>query len=100
MDFTVTSSADSNEVRLSGTLTFSDHSKSKELEKIIRDNSAASVRIDMSGLEFIDSMGLGMLMLWKHTAQETRTKIEFGSPSDKVAMILKAGKMDEFLSTT
>ncbi len=98
MDYAVKSDSSTHSITLSGELTFDDHAKSKEIETLIRSQSAKVIQIDMSSLKFIDSMGLGMLILWKDAAEQSKININFVNPSEHILTNLRAGKMDEYLS--
>ncbi len=97
MKFTVISKADGDTLNLSGDLTYSDHTSANEVKDHIMNSSAGLIRIDLSDLEFIDSMGLGMLIMMKDTAENSSVEIKFVNPNDKTLKTLKAGRLDEFL---
>jgi HptB-dependent secretion and biofilm anti anti-sigma factor len=56
-------------VRISGEFRFSDHAAFKSLVERLFEVKESSIVIDLSKLEFIDSAGLGMLLLARDEAK-------------------------------
>ncbi|HYD64095.1 STAS domain-containing protein, partial [Azospirillum sp.] len=50
-------------VRLRGRLTFNDHAKLRALIREMLQNKAKRQILDLSALEFVDSAGIGMLLI-------------------------------------
>jgi anti-anti-sigma factor len=51
------------QVRLSGRLTFNDHAKLRTLIKEMQQNVVKRQILDLASLEFVDSAGIGMLLI-------------------------------------
>ena len=58
-------------VSLSGDLTFTDHVAFREIADRLAGSSARTITIDVSDLKFIDSAGLGMLLIAREEAAKT-----------------------------
>jgi anti-anti-sigma factor len=54
--------------------------------------------LDLSEIEFIDSSGLGMLLLLRETATDQGSEIVLRNPRDKVMRIFKACKYDSLFT--
>ena len=63
MDFKTTNTGDATEVRMMGRLEFTDHDKLQDLVTLLGQTSRRRFAIDLSALEFVDSAGLGMLLI-------------------------------------
>lgn len=50
-------------IRLRGRLTFNDHAKLRALIGEMKQNKARRQTLDLSSLEFVDSAGIGMLLI-------------------------------------
>ncbi|MBK1841131.1 STAS domain-containing protein [Azospirillum sp. YIM B02556] len=71
MDFQATDTGDTTEVRLMGRLEFTDHDRLRDIVGLVERSDMARFVIDLSALEFIDSAGLGMLLILQ---EETETR--------------------------
>lgn len=63
MDFRIQNGASATEVFLSGKLTMRDHAAFLQMADTATGSGAGRVIIDLSGVEFIDSAGLGLLLV-------------------------------------
>lgn len=63
MHYTYESIGDAVHVNLSGRLTFADYSQFRELTEVFSETNSKKCQLDLAGLEFIDSAGLGMLLI-------------------------------------
>lgn len=63
MKYTCKSTGDSVQVDLSGRLTFSDYTQFRELTDSFAEQNLKMCKLNLSDLEFIDSAGLGMLLI-------------------------------------
>ena len=79
MNYTTEQSGDTIKVELNGRFTFGDHSGFRKLIDEIRSQSAEVQILDLSGVEFIDSAGLGMLLL----ARDEGEKIPYHRHSER-----------------
>ncbi len=59
--------------------------------------SGASVRLDMSGVQFVDSSGLRVLIEAHQRAEESGGQLVIGNPSDAVRRLLEISGVDDYL---
>lgn len=85
-------------VKLLDKLTFADHMVFRKLLEDIKTANAKFCTLDMSGLEMIDSSGLGMLMIALDESKKHGFKLSISSPSGAVAQLLKLSRMDQLLN--
>lgn len=70
MQFQQRSTPEAVEVRLSGRLEFTDHDQLRDVVAILDGQRARRFIVDLSALEFIDSAGLGMLLILQEEAEQ------------------------------
>jgi anti-anti-sigma factor len=75
MDYDICPAAGATEVRFTGRMTFDDNEKFLNVVAALEHPAAARVVFDLSRLDFMDSAGMGMLMLAQDVAQ--RRKLDF-----------------------
>ena len=71
-------------IAMSGEFTFSDHVPFKQMVTEIFAAPGRSVVIDLSKLDFIDSAGLGMLLLARDEAKKNHRELILRRPSGQV----------------
>ncbi len=95
MEYRVTNSGGKADVKLEGKFTFADNGKFRELLKTLQGETLQSCSVDLSNLEFMDSAGLGMLILFKDTASQSNFSLSLRNPQGQVDKILRISKFDE-----
>ncbi len=75
MEFQIVSAAAGAEIRMVGRLTYDDHGKFHDIKALVEDSKAKAVVLDLSGLDFIDSAGLGMLVVLEDAARTVNVGI-------------------------
>jgi anti-anti-sigma factor len=95
MQLTTRPGVDSDAYALSGRFTFADHAIVTAIQNDLHEptNSSRCV-LDISDVEFIDSSGLGMLLLLRDTATEKGSEIVLRKPREKVMKVFRACKYD------
>jgi len=81
-------------VSMSGEFTFTDHGQFKSMVTRLFETTGAPVVIDLSKLEFIDSAGLGMLLLARDEAKKTNRALILRGPSGQVKRMFGVTKFD------
>jgi HptB-dependent secretion and biofilm anti anti-sigma factor len=81
-------------VQITGDLTFTDHVAFKTMTDRLLGAGNRSVTMDLAKLEFIDSAGLGMLLLAKDTAEKAGRKLVLRSPGGQVKRMFGLTKFD------
>jgi len=99
VEYTTQPAADSTVFKLSGRLTFKDHSKIADIKHVLSQTSGSQhFVIDLSEVEFIDSSGLGSLIAFKEAVADHNTPVILRHPQDKVLKIFKACCYDELFT--
>ncbi|KLN61908.1 hypothetical protein WH96_03985 [Kiloniella spongiae] len=81
-----------------GEFGFPDNPKAQEIIKEVKEGSSSSYSIDLSGLETIDSAGLGMLLLINDAAEDGGKSLELRSPTGQVQKMLEISRFSEIIS--
>jgi anti-anti-sigma factor len=98
VEFSTISHADEKRIALSGQFTFTDNQRFKQIIESLNEPQLKTVVIDFSGVEFIDSAGLGMLLLLRDTCQEKKLSLEIHSAHGQVEKIFMISKFDQLFS--
>jgi HptB-dependent secretion and biofilm anti anti-sigma factor len=85
---------DDARISVKGEFTFTDHGPFKEMVLQLLDTKAAAIVIDLSRLEFIDSAGLGMLLLARDEAKKNDRQLILKHPSGQVKRMFSVTKFD------
>jgi anti-anti-sigma factor len=93
LEFTQEKSADGMVMALSGAFTFKDHHSFRALLDALRDSGQRHV-LDLSGLEFVDSAALGMLLIADDEARAAGWTLTLRRPSAPVARLMDVAAMD------
>lgn len=98
MEYTVNNTPSSIQVALKGQLTFSDNSKFKEIIDMLENEKLQSVSLNFREVDFIDSAGLGMLLLLRDQCQERNITVGIQSPVGQVHKIFMISKFDQLFT--
>ena len=80
--------------RFSGRWTFKDHGQVAAISDDIKGTRVGTCVFDLSDVDFIDSAGLGMLLMAQQTAQKGETGIVLRGMSAQVRSIMKLAKFE------
>lgn len=94
MEYTVKKVGEEIHVDLAGRLTFSDYGLFKELTELFIEHNAKSCLLDLSNLEFIDSAGLGMLLIARDKIRMKNGDIALKGAHGQVKKMLDLGHFD------
>ncbi|MCQ4162587.1 STAS domain-containing protein [Roseomonas sp. GC11] len=87
------------EVAVSGTLTFDAHAAFRQVVMAQVDQPGAQpVLLDLAGLDYIDSAGLGMLLLAREAAEKRGRGIILRGARGQVARILTVSKFNQLFT--
>lgn len=75
MNFQVRRSSETIEVLLSGRLEFTDHDSLPDIVELLNGEGTRRFVLDMEGLDFIDSAGIGMLLILQEEAEQRNIKL-------------------------
>lgn len=93
MDHVVRTLADKTQIALKGKLTFLDHNRFQHIASLLDDDIKFCV-LDLTDLDFIDSAGLGMLLLMRDKAFEKSANIALKGASGQVKKMIELGQFD------
>lgn len=89
MEHVLSKQADTAEVTLRGDLTFADHEAFRSVLFTLADSpDTQNIIIDVKGLGFIDSAGIGMLIIAHDEAKDRRQQLTIRGARDQVKAAL------------
>ena len=83
---------------LSGTFTFVDNMKFKQMMAALNEKRARAVMLDFGGVEFIDSGALGMLLLFRDECQKKNISVSLSEAHGQVEKIFAIAHFDQLFS--
>ncbi|WP_029008606.1 STAS domain-containing protein [Azospirillum halopraeferens] len=84
-------------VRLRGRLTFNDHAKLRALIREMLQNQAARQVMDLEGLEFVDSAGIGMLLIAREEMANANKQLVLRSATGQVRRVLTVAQLNKIV---
>jgi anti-anti-sigma factor len=78
---------------MSGRMTFSDHKAFREILRQVGSENFQRIVIDVSRLDFIDSFGIGMLLIVKDAAEQQSRPVVLRKPSGQVERLVQVAKL-------
>ena len=88
------------EIEFNGRLTYSDYSLFRQITDILGESANQECVFNLSELEFIDSAGLGMLLLARDKIQDCRGHITLLNPTGQVKKMIELGRFDALFKIT
>lgn len=98
MDYQISEEHQGKIVHLNGQFTFNDNPKFKQIINLAENASGKSLQLELSGMTFIDSAGLGMLLLLRDVCQKQEVKVRLSGAQGQVARIFEISKFDQMFS--
>ncbi|NET71201.1 MAG: STAS domain-containing protein [Sphaerospermopsis sp. SIO1G2] len=98
MDIQIAHEKSSVDVRLHGEMTFADNADFKKLIDLVEENNVNSITIDFSNVTYIDSAGLGMLMILHRAAKKHNVLVTLNGVQGQVEKVLLLAKFDEYFN--
>jgi anti-sigma B factor antagonist len=87
--------ADAQLIRLKGEIDLANVDQARQALMEAMEGSAAAVIVDMSELEFIDSVGISMLLEAEAASRRDSNRLAFRGAHDEIARILELTGVDE-----
>ncbi|MBI1954310.1 MAG: STAS domain-containing protein [Proteobacteria bacterium] len=94
MIYNLKSIGNQTSIELKGRLTFSDYATFREMLQIFSENPVKKCFFNLSELEFIDSAGLGMLLIARDKIQTTKGHLILKGAQGQVKKMLDLGRFD------
>ncbi len=98
MNFQVRRSPETIEVLLSGRLEFTDHDSLPDIVELLDDPGLRRFILNMEGLDFIDSAGLGMLLILQEEAEQRNVKMIVRNARDDVRRSFDLARIGEIVT--
>lgn len=98
MDFKTTNTGDATEVWLAGRLEFTDHDRLSDIIALVEQSTVRRFVLDLSGLEFIDSAGLGMLLVLQDETESRNIKMIVRGPAGDVRRSIELARLSEIIT--
>ena len=81
-------------VEVTGRFTFGDHSSFRKLIEEVQGHDSSTLVMDVAGVNFIDSAGLGMLLLARDESEKTNTTVILRGAQGQVKRMLEVARFD------
>ncbi|RTR19557.1 anti-sigma factor antagonist [Azospirillum griseum] len=98
MEFRSRVEQDTVEVQLSGRLEFTDHDRLRDIVELLDGNGLRRFVLNLSALDFIDSAGLGMLLILQEEAEQRNIKLVVSGPRGDVKRSIDLAKINEIVT--
>lgn len=97
MEYNVKANGSDVSVKINGDITFSQNVRFRQMLKEISDKDATSCELDISGVNMVDSAGLGMFLIAKEQSDTDGWKLSVSGASGHVETMLKLTKLSDLL---
>ena len=97
MDYTSNVNGNCMELAMSGQFLFTDNELCREIVNKMNEHQGNEVVFDINQLEFIDSAGLGMLLLAKETADKKQQQVRLRGLKGQVKHMIEVSKFDALI---
>ncbi|MAU41225.1 MAG: anti-anti-sigma factor [Kordiimonas sp.] len=94
MHYEINNGGESLQATLSEKITFSDHDIFREMISTMLNDQTAQQVIDLSAVDFIDSAGLGMLLLARDEISKTNKTLVLKAPQGQVKRMFDVARFD------
>ncbi len=98
MEFRSRVEQDTVDVQLSGRLEFTDHDRLRDIIDLLEGPGLRRIVLDLSVLDFIDSAGLGMLLILQEEAEQRNIKLVVRGPQGDVKRSIDLAKINEIVT--
>ncbi|MFP5517470.1 MAG: STAS domain-containing protein [Alphaproteobacteria bacterium] len=98
MEFKTIRADAASEIWLSGRMEFTDHDRLVDIVTQLQDLGGSRVVLDLSELEFIDSAGLGMLLILQEEAESRNTKLIVRGAAGDVRRSIELARLSEIIT--
>jgi stage II sporulation protein AA (anti-sigma F factor antagonist) len=97
MQYRAKEDGNGKEVFLSGSFKFTDNNVFREIINDIEDFGGNDYVLDLDGLEYIDSAGLGMLLIAREMAEKNSLQLRLRRPQGQVQQMLQVTKFIDLI---
>lgn len=101
MQIELTTSAENLVIRLTGRFDFTARQQfSVEIDSKLASTGSGDVRIEMAGVDYIDSSGLGMLLMLRDKARKLNRNVTLANASGSVRRALASAQFERLFPIT
>jgi anti-anti-sigma factor len=97
MDYRINNNDGKAQVVFTGDITFSENVSFRQLLKDISEQNIQSCEFELSGVDMVDSAGLGMFLIAREQAETAGWKLSVAGAQGHVASMLKLTKLSDLL---
>jgi anti-anti-sigma factor len=90
--------SDNNSVEISDKISFEDHKEFRNIVDFIITSKSANISIDISGVTFIDSMGLGMFLIMRDEAKNLDKQITLVKPQGQIKKMFDISRFNDLFN--
>jgi anti-anti-sigma factor len=94
MDFVRTAEPDNEVIALTGRFTFNDYQSFSDLIAALRASDRNTYVLDLSGVDFLDSAAIGMLLVLREEARRQGWTITLRHPTGRTRKTLQRSALD------
>lgn len=98
MEFQARTTPEAIEARLTGRMEFTDHERLRDLVALLDGPGARRFVLDVAGLDFIDSAGLGMLLILNEEAESRSVALVVRGPRNEVRRSIDLARIGEIVT--
>ncbi|MEO5373756.1 MAG: STAS domain-containing protein [Alphaproteobacteria bacterium] len=98
MEYKTRDIQDGREIAINGRMTFADHNAMRDIIATFEAAGLKKIVFDLSGVEFIDSAALGMLLLARETAISRQAHVVLRGARDQARRIMAVAKFDKLFT--
>jgi anti-anti-sigma factor len=98
MDYAIDIKEQEALVRMSGRLTFNDHAKLRALIKEMSQNAVKRQILDLASLEFVDSAGIGMLLIAREELSNLDKQFILRKAGGQVKRVLTVAQLGKLIT--
>jgi anti-anti-sigma factor len=95
MNLTMRNEGGNAKLTMNGELTFADNESLHKIVKQMGSNGMRSLAVNMSGVTFVDSAGLGLLVLLKEAADREKVDMRLKGTQGQVRKMLDISQFQE-----
>ncbi len=100
MEYTQSINGQTATMALRGQFTFADHQNFRDLLKVFESNSEINTLVlDFAGVDFIDSAGLGMMLIAREEAGQRNVKLSLINSQGQVEKMFRVSKFETLFGT-
>jgi anti-anti-sigma factor len=98
VDYQITQQPSGTAIHISGSFTFNDNPKFKQIVELVEGAPPKLLKLEVSGMSFIDSAGLGMLLLLRDVCEKENIQVQISGAQGQVARIFDISRFDQLFA--